>query len=435
MFGAIDFKAYGMNWVFDPATMKEPVPKDYMGLLNVITSLRGSDGKEHFTSATGQYYAKGDLIGKGTYGSVYKCVRRSDNANLVIKELFETGPYGPLRESIIQIIIYNVTKGLEHPEIGLRGPYVPILYEVGYDPAERKFYIISEEMRSTVYKLLRARAAAPEDLRFAAQLVLIQVGAMLDDLYRLLRFNHRDLKTDNAMYFRDDRNYVQIRLIDFGFSCITYDGVSVDGGGGGMRYCALGNRDMTQFMYEMYKYHSYLPDDFKKMLEALLTFPVDGKSCSMVKGCKGLQNWKDTYDFLNTAKVSNPNGDPKLVEDIAKIYSEKGDWQKKLRYNPKTGMAFVLPIAKPAVPVKCPPGKIYNPNTGNCVLIEGKVGKELLAAANAAPDKAVAAAAIGVQSCPVDRPIRNPHTGRCVVSCKVGYKRDKGTFKCVKKDE
>ena len=434
MFGAIDFTAYGMKWVFNPKTMSDAVPADYMTKLNVIKSMKGADGHETFVSGTGHYYAKGALIGKGTFGSVYKCVRRSDNANLVIKELNETAPNGPLREAIIQIIIFNVSKDLDHPDSGLRGPYVPILYEVGYDVDAAKFYIVSEEMKSTTYKMLRARKDAEVDLRFAAQLMLLQMANILDDLYKLVRFNHRDLKTDNAMFTRDARGYVQIRLIDFGFSCLNYDGVMVNGGGGGLKHCSLETRDMTQYMYEMYRYHPYLPADFKELLAGLLTFPVGRKVCRMASKCENVKGWSNTYDFMNSGAVENPNALPAVVEAVVTAYSEKEDWAQRLRFTVADGLALELPIARPAVPVECAIGKLFNPHTARCVLADGKVGKELLAAAAVAPNKNVAAAAIGAKSCPTrSRPIWNPLTKRCVVSCPTGQRRNAKTYKCVKK--
>ena len=38
-------------------------------------------------------------------------------------------------------------------------------------------------------------------------------------------------------------------------------------------------------------------------------------------------------------------------------------------------------------PKECPPGKIMNPATGRCVKTDGKIGKNLAAAAAPAPKK------------------------------------------------
>ena len=75
------------------------------------------------------------------------------------------------------------------------------------------------------------------------------------------------------------------------------------------------------------------------------------------------------------------------------------------------------------IKMNCPEGKIFNPATGRCVKIDGKVGKKLLeqqrgsVALNRQKNKPQQS-----KECPTDK-ILNPATGRCVKRTgKVGKK-------------
>jgi len=190
------------------------------------------------------------------------------------------------------------------------------------------------------------------------------------------------------------------------------------------RYCSLVSRDLTQFMYEIYKFHKYLPRDLQKVFESLLVFKMGSDICYMHKKCDEMTQWSDTYTFLNT-KVANPNGAPKTVFAVFKAYSEKKPWAHLLAYSP-----IALPKEMPAIAIKCPSNKIYNPLTQRCVLADGSIGKRLLLAARGAKDKHVAAAAVAIKVCPSGKPNYNPTTKRCVKPCPSGKRRN-STFKCV----
>jgi serine/threonine protein kinase len=55
--------------------------------------------------------------------------------------------------------------------------------------------------------------------------IFFQVVSGLKELHSL-GFIHKDLKPDNIMYNMTDSG-LQIRLIDFGFSCLKYKNVSI----------------------------------------------------------------------------------------------------------------------------------------------------------------------------------------------------------------
>jgi serine/threonine protein kinase len=415
----LNLKSVGMNWIIDPKK-KESLPPDFMSR---ITRFRSDD--QVIESRSGVIYTKKDVLGRGSYGIVHSCVRSTDNRLVAVKTMNAANVEDLIQETVIQAIIYEFSKDLKHPEIGLTGPYCPALYEVGYDETNGESYIVSELMRATTYKLLTTHDGYDEELERLVPTILMQVSTILNDLYLRLGFNHRDFKSDNCMYIRNQSGAVQVRLIDFGFSCINYGKVQISGGGGMFKFCSLKSRDLTQFIYEIYKFHSYLPDDLREVLKALLTFKDGDTVCHLDKKCEDMKEWRDIYSFLNS-EIANPNGTPGAVFKVFKAYSKKKDWRKALAYTPN-----ILPREMPAVPIACPPNKVYNPLTQRCVKADGAIGTRLLAAVAEAPNKRVSAAAIAIKNCSKEKPNYNPKTRRCVKACPNGKMRN-SSFKCVK---
>ena len=423
---AINLTKFGLNWSLKPDDLIA-IPADFKARLNKV-NVTGTNLE--FMGVTHNKYTIGGYLGGGTYGSVYECRRESDNLDCVVKIAKGTRAYDLIKEVLIQIIIVEATKDKKHPDIGFYGPYAPFLYDVAYDAATETGYIVSQKMRATVSAMIRARTGMKDELVAASSLIFIQVGTMMSELYKMFGFNHRDFKTDNCMYIRDSLNQVQVRLIDFGFSYIKFNKMVISGSGTGFRFNSLPKRDMTQFMYELYTYHKYLPEEVMKPLQDMLTFPLGNKICKMYSGCGTMKKWSNTYDFLNSDKVANPNGDAVVVKRVFLKVRDGKPYKSDLEWAP--GMMGLF-VAKPAIPVKTPPGKVYNPDTGRYVSVLGAVGKRLMAQINAAApaDKAAVAAGLGVKLCPKDKPDRNPKTKRCVKACAAGEKRN-ATFKCKK---
>ena len=91
--------------------------------------------------------------------------------------------------------------------------------------------------------------------------------------------------------------------------------------------------------------------------------------------CDGLKEWKNSYDFLNSDTVVNPNADPDVVAKVFLKVANGMDYTGDLAYAP--GMMGLF-VAKPAVPIKVAADKVYNPDTGRYVLAHGVVGRALL---------------------------------------------------------
>jgi hypothetical protein len=417
----IDLKPYGMNWFFDPIN-KIIVPKDYLSRLNKFTIAKKEDGNLVIESnVEGHLYTTKGILGKGTYGTVY-LADRSDGKEITLK-LIEPGvPIpGNIKESIVQLIVYELTKGLRHEEIGLFGPYAPALYEIGFSENTRQLFIVSEKMRATTNSMLKTRESRPDMLRIDVPNMLIQIATILEDLYVLCNFNHRDLKSDNCMYIRDEAGNMQIRLIDFGMSCLKYGKREITGSTIEFVHCSLKTRDMTQLLFELHRFHKYFPDDLKRVLEGLLTFKRDGVLCKMYEDCAKQTKWTNTYSYLNSDEP-NPNCSPLVVINVMTAYKNKEDWKVHLDYVPGKE------VVKNTLKIKVPKGRLLNPNTGRLVKADGKKGKELLVSSKKNKSKAKS---IGLKPCPTSQPIFNPFTRRCVSKCSPGHKRT-STFKCVK---
>jgi len=437
----INLRQYGMLWDIDPKKFSS-VPVDFSKKINKVTDV----GDNTVSTQLGNKYKRGSLIGSGSYGKVYECVRENGNIPMVMKVLSGGTMYALVKESIIQIIVVEATKNIEAPALKLKGPFAPVLYELGFNESAGEYYIFSEKMRQNTHALIQSRKDYPDHMRKDLVQVLLQIAFIMETLGKLLKFNHRDFKTDNCMYIRDADGNMQIRLIDFGFSCIHFGNMQLEGGGGGSwRHCTLPARDLTQYLYEIYKYHPYVPADLKTVIEKLLTFPKGSKPCYMYKGCTGMKEWKDTYRYLNDDQVVNPNGTPEIVTRVLQAYAAGGDVDGALAYKPGKAVTTARTYAKtsdcPADkpdrnPVTrrcvkaCPPGKRRNPDFFAQRTRRSNAGRTrrvrpCILDVAPAPPKAVKA----VSPCPPAKPDRNPKTGRCLIACKPGYKRD-AAFVC-----
>ena len=430
----IDLKPYGLNWILDPMKMASPIPTAYKTKIGTgkqignTIEFKGFNGDRDFTLD--------NFIGGGTFGKVYKCKRNSDGLIGAMKIIKNASAYNTIKESIVQIIIVELTKKSSYPDAAmLKGPFAPLFYDIAFDFTSNTGYIFSEEMRATTNALLNSRNGYDAELNIIIPTIMIQLSTIVNELYSKLGFNHRDFKSDNCMYIRDKSNRIQLRLIDFGFSFINFKGMEIQGDDYDFKFNSLAKRDLTQYIYELYTYHKYIPVKFIKAFEDLLTYPIKGKVCKMYSGCgKRMKSWKNTYQFLNSNKVQNPNGDPSVVKNVFLKIRDGLDYKSELAWAPGLNGLFV---AKPAIPIVCPPGQIYNPNSGRCVLANGVIGKLLLkeiAAAKPA-DKAAVIAGLAAPApakiCPVDKPDYNPSTKRCNKACPSGKSRNT-TFKCVK---
>lgn len=403
MSATLDLKPYGINFVLRP------------GINNIsdirLTHLAEGISSSHEATINGIRYTDFIRLGAGTYGTTYRGIGPDDKyyAIKIIKDVFEAEHL--VKECIQQIIIFKETKDLTN------GPFAPALYSIGYDKSHKNAFIVSELMENTVWNLISRQTPVQNDVTVPE--ILKQVALQLDILQDKLQFNHRDLKTDNVMYKTNDDGTLNIKLIDFGFTCLTWHGMFIKGGEF-FRYsskCYRLQRDISQLITCILWYHKKnISSKLKTRLQTILNTQHGNKKQTFTRYLKG---WLNSYKYLDRNNYVIAAGTPKSVFNEMNRFTKDIPFQgtNVTRKAPKK--RSMIPIAAPAVPVgTCPPEKIMNPVTGRCVLRSGAIGRKLekeleAPAVPAAPAVAEPAPAAPADDCPPGK-IRNPKTRRCV---------------------
>ena len=414
----MDLEPFGLDWRIDPKNQNSVIPADFLTLISTAGCFIDENGVYSFDikRPNGQInqYTLGNHLGSGTFGAVYECFG-SNGQEYIVKTIKLEGTRLDVKsviiETIIQIIVAEETKDSNYPELKIKGPFAPLVIDVGYDPVDNACFIVTEKMRRTIFSLIDSwKSLNRSTVGYSIAYLFIRMNKILEELYAKLQFNHRDFKRDNCMYIRDESGNIMPRLIDFGFSCINFRGLIISAGSHmHFRYCNLMGRDMAQFMYETVKYNPWLPSSFKNVIDALLTYNRGGK---VVKILKEVNRWSNTYFFMNSAREVT-NCEPVILDKVLTAYTNNLDWKKEL--------AYIKP-ENVLVPKQCPnPNKPdYNPATKRCVK-------------SCPPNKQrnTSFKCVEKKVCPKEKPDYNPKTKRCVKSCPPNKKRNK-TFKCVK---
>lgn len=319
--------------------------------------------RREFISGKGGYPVKG-VIGSGTYGTVYQTTKKR-----VIKEMTNVSLPVFRQEVLIQMKVNEAV-----PKA------CPKIYDAGTMGNIK--YIVMEQFDGTAQDFLEEN---PEMI----PTFLRQVARILQKL-EPYQFNHRDFKSDNAMY-KLEGDSVRFALIDFGFSCITVNGKKYAGTSyfSKKAKCFRKSRDLAQMVYEVEKYIPDIPTDIRKFLRLLLTFNINGKKCEMFKGCPPhkIDTWLDTYKFLDNNAIENPNTTPEGLLRALDFFEEHGIeacnngfvvHPVQQQCVPKPSDAVVAPRDRPVTPVEpkvCPEGTELNPATRRCIkkCAEGQV--------------------------------------------------------------
>ena len=389
MAASFDLSPYGIKATltpdFDFAELRKP------NKLEVGTRRSGPDGKPTAFILKRVEYKVIEKLGEGTYGAAYK-VSAPDGKEYAIK--FMTRKMNPeelealVKESIINILVADASK--EQPT----GPYAPNLYELAYNPITKEGFIRSELLHNRFDNIVNAFGPVENDT--VVPDAISQIASMLRFLFTTLRFNHRDLKGDNVMYAKSpDGKTRWYRFIDFGMSCITWNGLKISGSQwfDEKHSCFKTDRDLSQFIYFIVVYLGRrLSPKLLTHLQSMLVANVGGKhKCVMYKHCplRGLKDWRTVYNFVDRPNVVIPNADPSIVLQ---------EMNRFRRGEPYLGApAPPKPIRAPKEPAAakiCPPGKVLNPKTGRCIKAKGSApGLAPTGPAGLAVDPSLAAAA------------------------------------------
>lgn len=391
----LDLRPFGINYVLTPKSNLKDLNET---MLARFSARRVHSGAEYYDifMIDGDEYINEEQLGSGTYGVTYEASRNDKLYAVKCVRLEKKHEASDLFyficEAIIQILLYQTA------------PYVPKVYKVAYDPEKKTVCMVSELMRNTLRNLLKANSQEANDIVLPD--ALRQVAHILEVYGETLKFNHRDLHTSNIMYVRqDDKRYY--KLIDFGFSCLTWHGLHIQGND----YFKLGqcykpDRNLAQIIYYIVTSQSVelnLSNRLKEYLRKFLKAHVGPiKSFNLVKGSRTykMKSWHNTYTFLDRPNVKVPATTPAIVQQDMVRFLEGKPFLGYVEYN-----APALPASAPSA--ICPEGQILNPKTGRCVLIDGRVGRTLTRKNRPLP-------ALPAKICP-EGYVVNPATGRCVL--------------------
>lgn len=419
---------------------------------HIIRSARkfpNPDGSIHSITfgngASAKKYTVVEKLGEGTYGAAYKATGPDGKLYAVkhIKKSLDNHAMlaAFLRECMIQVMIVLYTEALPN------GPYAPRLFHIGYDVVTAEGFLCAEMLYNRFDNLMSA--LKPEDNDVVVPDVLIQLSDILEFLKDTFRFNHRDLKSDNIMYSKRGAKRL-FRLIDFGFSCLTWNGVKVSGswwfdhevshGRVITRNCFKVDRDLAQLVFELRMYQrAYLSAALKATFDQILKAVRKGKKCSMIpigKGdCSayGLRDWRSSYDFVDDSDVHIPYGSPSMIKQEMDNYLEDRPFGTGIVpepahicppgkvYNARTRRCVKAPAVAPGADpllAPCPPGKIRNPVTRRCIKNKGPGAVAAVVAAGLPAAVAIPAVAVAPSAhaapCPPNK-VLNPATGKCVL--------------------
>jgi len=305
----IDLRPYGLKLDIDSI-----IQGNYIPSVNLVATI-SKDTSTSIETRNG-VYRKLRKMGEGAYGKVYEVEKNGAIAVVKVQKMKRSDSLPNLfLETALQIIIQEESKRLN---AGFK--VCPDIYEIGFNPTDKTFYIFQEkidvEMKNDfIYNASKFTAGQIAD-------ILTQIAVKLNWLYDNLEFNHRDMKSDNIMFKMDPEGNRQIYFIDFGLSCLTYRGIRVKTKNYFQQEkCFEETRDMTFLLYDIYTLDPRMfPKDLGDVIRGMLYFKVKGQPCNMVSGrCDGKKlEFRDMYDELNLSYVFNPNATTdKVVEKMA----------------------------------------------------------------------------------------------------------------------
>ena len=297
----IDFSKYGLNWVIDDST--ETIPDSFF---DNISRVYGSEDTIILKPIKGEPFTFKSVkkLGAGSFGVTYLIDKQIENTPTVVKVIDMTSVkkeylkeyiYDTIQEVLTQIIIYEATKDIKIPEIGLVGPFSPRFFHFG--KTDTRLFIIMEHLEVNLQNALDNKMRNYSWKAPTSQFIrttTLQISKILDILYKRLNFNHRDLKPDNIMYKIIDDS-PNIRLIDFGFSCLKYKKLKLrplsrEIYASSLTSCNSTSRDLHSYFFFLLKYTHYRDSScpVKRVINALIVSDENAPD-----------QWANTYKKFN----------------------------------------------------------------------------------------------------------------------------------------
>ena len=344
----IDFTKYGLNWKLSP-DMKA-MPASFIENVSQVVQVDATTIV--FTKPTGEKEEVKlvEKLGSGSFGTTWSTADKPSRAVKIlddVNDLYER--YDIVQECLAQIIIYEATKDIKVPELNLSGPFCPKFYLLGR--SANSMYIVMEKLEYNMNHMLKI-PKNPKNLNawkqpssvFIKESTL-QLCKILKILYAKIGYNHRDLKPDNVM-FNMIGDKINMRLIDFGFSCLKYRNtflkpLNAKSFSSSLVHCDSETRDIHSYFYSLleHTFYSSIECPIKAVINTLsassqasvalwpqtyLEFDKKNANTSKIRplnlSLDVVNKVFNKLSFVNTESCSEIN--PEWASEIVKIYPE-----------------------------------------------------------------------------------------------------------------
>ena len=248
---SLDLRPYGIDYTLTPTeesyafcVTEAPIQdvinikKKNVGLGNLITECTFKSWNDSQKTYTGVSF-----IQEGGYGVTSKMIY--NDKYYVVKEIFLID--GNEVEHFLQEILINILLYKADPR------FVPRIYDVGL--GGNYGYIVMELLDATLKDLIKNSSPNLNDIQ--VPICFIQLNDMLNIYKQKLSFAHRDFHLGNVMYIKGKEvvcNGKQImlpkfKIIDFGYSCIKWNGLEIKTVPGFYERCQIDGRNLAFLMY------------------------------------------------------------------------------------------------------------------------------------------------------------------------------------------
>ena len=310
----MDLRSYGINTTLMDETS-----------LNIRDDqvLTGTYSDGTFNLPSGKYSVERKL-GEGSYGKIYEVMSETSGDLCAIKVQKYTSPeefQDFVKEAIMNIILENASQTQPH------GPYVQRFYEIAHGALHKLIFMRIEVLDGTLADLIDAHT--PDENDTLIPNVLQQIAVISEFLQTNLAMNHRDMKSNNIMYSMHGV-IPRVKLIDLGFSCMTYKGIHISGGGifPSTHTCNRKSRDLSFLLMELLlDFTDKMSPKLYETLRELVKFKTHHSECQMNSFCpqEGFREWVNSYTFLNRKNIENPHTTPKEIK------TQMSEFKKKLK--------------------------------------------------------------------------------------------------------
>ena len=314
---SIDFSKYGLNWTIKNST--QTIPDDFFAN---ISTVKKTNNDIVLTKPSGETvsFKFGKELAHGSYGVTYPIDGKIDGTNAIVKIIEFSGKkdfiYDTIQEVLMQIIVFEASKDASFPEIGLNGPFAPQFFYFGKDAGN--LYIVMEKLDGD-FKHLFKTTSGINGIIPTQELIkntTLQIAQILKYLYEKLHFNHRDFKADNIMFSKKADGSLNVRLIDFGFSCLYYKNIFLHSMSkdvySSRLHCNSRSRDMHSYFRYLLDYTFLSTNNLyiKTVIQTLMASDQSEPS-----------EWVNTYTSYNsvndeTSRMKSENLDISVVYDV-----------------------------------------------------------------------------------------------------------------------